>query len=319
MNILVTSKSFGATNPAAWERLEKAGFRLRRLEGGPVPPEVIAANIKGVHVLVVGNDTVNAAVMDAADELKLIHMNGMGLDGIDVAHACSRGILVANAPGANRNAVAEMTVAMLLNAGRGVDLHAGRLRGGSWERTPGREVSGSTVGIFGLGNIGRRVVELLSGFEPAVVAFDPLADAAWAAEHGVRLESNPDAVFAAADFLVLTLPLTPETRHLVNDRTLGLMKPTAYLVNSARGGLVDDAALCRAVREGRLAGAALDVFSEEPLPMDSPLRTVPEIALTPHLAATSVTSASRVSDVVADNIIAILVDGKRGIAVNFNC
>ena len=317
MNILVTSKSFGKTNPAAWARLEKSGFSLRRFAGGAPTPGGIASQIAGVGVLIVGNDTVDQTVLDAADSLRLIHMNGTGLDGIDVAGVTARGILVANAPGANRNAVAELTVALMLNAGRGVERHARLLREGRWERTPGRELSGATVGILGLGNIGRRVVELLRGFSPQFVLYDPLAASAPGLPADAHMAAHPDEVFAAADYLVLTLPLTPETRHLVDDRTLGLMKPTAFLVNTARGGLVDDGALCRAVAGGRLAGAALDVFAEEPPPMDSPLRGVPEIMLTPHLAATSVESAARVSDIVADNIIDILIKGQRNIAVNF--
>lgn len=317
MNVLVTSKSFAKSNPEALSRLEENGFRVSRFGGGTPTPETLARAMGGIDALIVGNDVVNAAVMDAAGSLKLIHMHGTGLDGIDIPYATAKGILVANAPGANSNAVAEMTVAMMLNAGRGVERHARSLREGEWKRTPGREVSGSMVGVLGLGNIGRRVIELLKGFAPRFVAYDPAADAKWAEDRGVRLVPSPDGVFEAADYLVLTLPLVPETRHLVNDRTLGLMKSRAFVVNSARGGLIDDGALCRAVREKRIAGAALDVFAEEPPPMDSPLRNVPDIAITPHLAASSVESAAKVSDIVADNLIEILIKGRRDIAVNF--
>lgn len=317
MNILVTSRSFAKTNPAAWQRLEANGFSLRRFAGGDPKPETVAQEMADIDVLIVGNDTVDAAVMDAGANLKLVHMHGTGLDGIDVARATARGILVANAPGANRNAVAETTLAMMLGAARGVGRHARLLREGKWQRAPGREISGSTVGIVGLGNIGRRVVELLRGFAPRLVAFDMLADADWAAANGVELLDAADELFARADFVVLTLPLTPETRHMVNDRTLALMKKDAFLINSARGGLVDDAALVRAVEEGRIAGAALDAFSEEPLPADSPLRRPEHIEITPHLAATSRESAARVSDIVADNVIAIINKGQRDIAVNF--
>lgn len=317
MNILVTSKSFGKTNPAAWQRLEEAGFSLRRFEGGTPTPAAIAAQIKGVGALIVGNDTIDRTVLDAADVLKAIHMHGTGLDGIDVAYATEKGILVANAPGGNSNAVAEMTVAMMLMAGRAVERHARSLRDGRWERTPGRELSGATVGILGLGNIGRRVVQLLQGFSPRFVLYDPMMNDSFGEMADVELADDPDAVFRQADFLALTLPLTPATKHLVNDRTLALMQPTAFLINAARGGLVDDEALCRAIQEKRLAGAALDAFSEEPLSADSPLRTLPEITITPHLAATSVESAAKVSDIVAHNLVEMLIKGQRNIAVNF--
>ncbi|MDR1612968.1 MAG: phosphoglycerate dehydrogenase [Planctomycetota bacterium] len=317
MKILVTSKSFARTNPAAWTRLEENGFILERFAGGDPTPAKIAARVGGVDALIVGNDRVDSEVFDAADILKVVHMHGTGLDGIDIPYATSKGVLVANAPGANRNAVAELTVAMMLNAGRGVEKHSRLLRRGEWKRTPGHEVSGSTVGLLGLGNIGRRIVELLRGFQPDVLAYDPLPHAAWARENGVRLAPDADGVFAAADFLVLALPLTEKTRHIVNARTLGLMKPSAFLINSARGGLVNDEALCAAVREKRLAGAALDAFAEEPLPASSPLREVDDIAITPHLAATSAESAAKVSEIVADDLIKILKEGRRDIAVNF--
>lgn len=290
---------------------------LRRFEGGTPTPAAIAAQIRGIDALIVGNDTIDRTVLDAADALKVVHMHGTGLDGIDVPYATEKGVLVANAPGANSNAVAEMTVAMMLIAGRAMERHARLLREGRWERTPGRELSGATVGILGLGNIGRRVVQLLQGFSARFVLFDPALDDSFGEMADVELAADPDTVFRRADFLALTLPLTPATRHMVNDRTLGLMKPTAFLVNAARGGLIDDGALYRAVREKRLAGAALDAFAEEPLPADSPLRELPEISITPHLAATSVESAAKVSGIVARNLVEMLVKGQRNIAVNF--
>lgn len=315
MNILVTSKSFGKTNPDAWAKLEGRGFQLKRASCSSPTPADIAAEIAGVDALIVGNDTINRTVFDAADRLKLIHMHGTGIDGIDVPCATERGILVANAPGANSNAVAEMTVALMLDVARRVNQHARLLREGRWERIPGREVSGSTVGIVGLGNIGRRVAALLRGFEPELIGYDPMAEAAWAEKAGMRLENTSKAVFRQADFLVLALPLLPGTRHIVNAATLALMKPTAFIVNTARGGLVDDGALCRAIDASRIAGAALDVFAEEPLPMDSPLRKS-DVVITPHLAASSIESTARISDIVADHIIAILLDGHKELALN---
>lgn len=315
MKVLVTSKSFGRCAPEAIELLRANGIEPVWGSRPSMTPADIAAEVPGFDALIVGNDTVDAGVIEAGDRLRLIHMHGIGLDGIDVSRATERGILVANAPGANRNAVAELTVALMLMTARRIGEHLELLKEGRWERSAGCEVSGKTIGVLGLGNIGRRIVELLAGFGVRSVGYDPLPDLGWARDHGVDLAPSADEVFAQADFLVLALPLNRETAGLVDARRIGLMKPGAHIVNTARGGLVDEAALCAAVREGRIAGAALDAFAQEPVPLDSPLR-MPGITLTPHLAATSVETAGNVSNIVAGNVVDILVHGRLDCAVN---
>jgi phosphoglycerate dehydrogenase-like enzyme len=316
MKVLVTSKSFGKFNPEAVQLLERSGFTIVRGTKPSMTPAEIAAAIPGVDVLIVGNDTVDRAVFEAADRLKLVHMHGTGLDGIDLAAAAAKGVLVANAPGANKNAVAELAVALMLTVGRRIDKHSAALRQGKWERTPGREVSGSVVGLLGLGNIGKRIVELLVGFGPRLVVFDPgPIDESFVVANGIYLASTPDRVFEESDFLVLALPLTEQTRHIVNARTLGLMKSTAYVVNTSRGALIDDDALAQAINDKAIGGAALDAFASEPLPEDSVLRTL-DIVITPHLAATSEQSTARVSQRVAENVIAIVKHGRTELAVN---
>jgi len=315
MKVLVTSKSFGRHAPEAIATLRAHGIEPVWASKPSLTAAELAAEVPGCDALIVGNDTVDAGVIEAGDRLKLIHMHGTGLDGIDVERATARGILVANAPGANRNAVAELSLALMLMAGRRIDAHIDSLKAGKWERSAGFEVSGKTVGLLGLGNIGRRLVELLAGFEVQILGYDPQADPGWAREHRVILAADTDQVFAGADFLVLALPLTAETTGIVDARRLALMKPGAYLVNTARGGLVDENALCAAVRAGQIAGAAIDVFAREPLPADSPLR-MPGIILTPHLAATSVETSGNVSTMVARNVVDMLVLGRRDRAVN---
>jgi phosphoglycerate dehydrogenase-like enzyme len=315
MKVLVTSKSFGKYAPEALGYLREHGFEVSFISRPSPSSAQILAEIGDSEALIVGNDPVDRELLEKSPHLRLVHMNGTGLDAIDVQAASELGVLVANAPGANRNAVAELTLALMLVAGRGIERHAQALRTGAWERSAGHELSGKTVGLVGLGNIGKRIVELLGGFSVKIVAYDPFGDPSWAAAHGVELETEVDAVFKAADYLALTLPLTEETQGLANGRRIGLMKPDAYLINTARGGLVDDGALIAAVREQRIAGAALDAFSEEPLPLDSPLR-IPGITLTPHLAATSIETAMAMSTIVAHNIVDILVDGKIEKALN---
>jgi D-3-phosphoglycerate dehydrogenase len=313
MKVLVTSKSFGRTAPDAVDWLVGHGIDVVRASKPTMTADEIAAEIGDADALVVGNDPVDAGVVAAGRRLKLIHMHGTGLDAIDVDAATAAGVLVANAPGANRNAVAELTVALMLMAARRIDRHIEILKAGRWERTAGSEIAGKTIGILGLGNIGRRIVQLLSGFGVRVVAHDPAAEAG-DADPGVELVSA-DEVFAAADFLLLALPLGEATRGIVDARRLAAMKPTAILVNTARGGLVDEAALCAALAEKRIAGAAIDAFDPEPLPLDSPLRSSGAV-LTPHLAATSIEAAAEVSRIVARNLVDVLVHGRTGCVVN---
>lgn len=315
MRILVTSKSFGRAAPEALDLLAANGIEVVRGSRPSMSAAEIAAEIPGFDALVVGNDPVDAGVLAAGDRLRLVHMHGTGLDAIDIPAATARGVLVANAPGANRNAVAELTVALMLVAARSIDRHIDVLRSGRWERTPGREISGKTVGILGLGRIGQRIVELLSGFGVRTVAFDVAPDRDWAAQHAVTLAADADAVCAEADFLVLALSLNAQTRNFIDARRLGLMKRGSYLVNTARGGLVDEAALCAALRDKAIAGAAIDVFDPEPLPPGSPLRHS-GATLTPHLAATSTESAGNVSRIVARNVVDVLLHGRAACAVN---
>lgn len=315
MKVLVTSKSFGRVAPDAIDLLKNSGIEVVWGSKPSMTAAEIAAEIPGFDALVVGNDTVDAGVLAAADRLRLVHMHGTGLDAIDIRSATEGGVLVANAPGANRNAVAELTVALMLVAARSIDRHIDILKSGRWERSPGYEISGKTVGVIGLGNIGQRIVELLSGFNVGVIGFDVRPDAEWVERASVALAASADEVFAAADFVVLALSLNAQTKGFVDARRLGLMKRSAYLVNTARGGLVDDEALCAALRDKRIAGAAIDVFDPEPLPLDSPLRSC-GATLTPHLAATSIESAGNVSRIVARNIIDVLLHGRTGCAVN---
>ncbi|OHD78064.1 MAG: hypothetical protein A3J97_00580 [Spirochaetes bacterium RIFOXYC1_FULL_54_7] len=315
MKVLVASKSFGKADPAAAAYLEERGIKVVWTDVPNPGPEDLARQVPGFDALIVGNDTVDRRVVDAADCLRIIHMHGTGLDAIDVGAATEKGILVANAPGANRNAVAEMTLCLMLSLGRRLDKHLDLLRKGRWERSAGNEVSDSTVGIIGLGYIGRRVAELLEGFGVRLLGYDPYPDSTWATDCGLELMKEQDQIFAEADWVVLCAPLTEATEGMINRRTLSLMKRTAYLVNTARGGLVDEAALCEALQEKRIAGAALDAFAEEPLPPDSPLRGV-DILLTPHIAATSVETAAKVSWIVSRNVAAALLEGSTAGAVN---
>ncbi len=315
MKILITSKSFGRHAPDAVRFLLENGFEVTRGSKPTMTSEEIAKEVPGFDALVVGNDIIDAKVIDSGKNLKLIHMNGTGLDGIDVEYATKKGILVANAPGANRNAVAELAVGLMLVSARAIDTHIDLLKQGRWERSAGVEISGKTIGFLGLGNIGKRIVELLTGFGVQSIAYDPHPDEAWASNRAVRFTGRIDDVFAQADFLILALPCNDQTKNVVNKERLSLMKPTSRIINTARGGLIDETALCDAIRTGKIAGAALDAFEKEPLPKDSPLR-MPGITLTPHMAATSMETAANLSWIVAKNIVEILGNGTTQCTVN---
>jgi D-3-phosphoglycerate dehydrogenase len=245
----------------------------------PTESELLAA-LRGVEAVVAGSELYTAAVLDANPQLKVIARVGVGYDAIDVAAATARGVAVTIAPNTNQGSVAEHTFALLLGFTRHVPARHAALAAGGWNRLMSLPLRGRTLGLAGLGRIGKAVAARAAAFELRVLAFDPFPDAAYCAAHAVTLVPF-DRLLAESDFLSLHLPLTPETRHLINCDTLAKMKPGAVLVNTSRGGLVREADLLPALRGGRLAGAALDVFEEEPLPASHPLRVRPASMCSP--------------------------------------
>ena len=263
------------------------------------------------HALIVRNRTlVNAELLAAATRLSVVGRLGAGLDNIDVAACEARGIAVIPATGANALAVAEYVIGtsmLLLRGAYGVsaDVAAGR-----WPRpavSNGRELAGKALGIVGFGAIGRLVAQLARCLSMRVIGFDahiPAIDRAWR-EEGVEPRTL-DALLAASDVLTLHVPLVPATRNLIDAARIGSMKPSAILVNTARGGVVDESAVANALRAGRLGGAALDVFEREPLPAGSALAGCPNLILTPHIAGVTAESNERVSSMIAHAVITAL-------------
>jgi len=240
----------------------------------------------------------------AAPRLKLVSILGTGTDNVDLLAARGRGITVTNTPGVGAPSVAELTFGLILAVTRAIPLSDGRLRAGTWQHVEGPELEGKTLGLLGLGAIGERVARLGRGFGMRVIAWSFAHDTARADRLGVELVERDD-VFRRADVLSVHLRNTPEVRGLVGARELALMQPSAYVVNTARGALVDDAALADALRAGRLAGAGLDVYVEEPLPPErNPFRDLPNVVLTPHLGAVTREANARSRAMPVDNIIA---------------
>ncbi len=284
-HILVTPASYGQHDAGLKTELEAAVGRVTYNETGkPLSSAQLAALLPGVDGLIAGLDAVDAAALAAADSLRVVARYGVGTDNVDLAAARARGIVVTNTPGANAGAVAELTVALLLLLARPVLSAAAATREGGWPRTSGLSLGGKTVGLVGFGAIGRAVARLLSGFGCRLLAYDPWCDPEQAARLRVAVV-NLGALLAVSDFVSLHAPVTPETRSMVDGTFLDNMKPGACLVNTARGDLVDEAALHAALASGRLRGAALDAFAHEPPGAANPLLSLPNVIATPHMGA----------------------------------
>ena len=272
----------------------------------------LAAALASADGWIVRNRTqVRGGPLAAAARLKVVGRLGVGLDNIDLAACAARGIEVIPATGANAESVAEYVLAMAMILLRGAAyLSTSAVLAGRWPRqmlSQGREVAGKTLGLVGFGSIGRVTARKAAAMGMRVVAFDPAVAAgspSWA-EHGVA-PLGLDELLARSDVVSLHLPLTDSTRGLLGEARLARMKPGAILVNSARGGIVDEAALAKALAAGRLAGAALDVFDREPLAAGSVLADAPNLILTPHVAGVTLESNARVSGIIAERVSAFL-------------
>ncbi|HVO20072.1 MAG TPA: 2-hydroxyacid dehydrogenase [Anaeromyxobacter sp.] len=252
------------------------------------PPPYVFDAAAGADVLVTQFCTVPAALLEAAPRLKVVGVLRAGVENVDVAAATARGVVVVNTPGRNADAVADFTVGLLIAEARNICRGHHGLKHGRWLReypNSGHipDLPGKTVGIVGLGEIGRKVARRLAGFDVTLLAYDPLVKAA---PEGIRLVDLPTLV-AEADFVTIHARLTRETEGLLSRELIARMKPTAYLINTSRSALLDERALVEALGEGRLAGAALDVFDHEPPGVDDPLVRLDNVTLTPHMAGGS--------------------------------
>jgi D-3-phosphoglycerate dehydrogenase len=260
---------------------------------------------------------VTAKVLENAKSLRAVGRAGIGVDNVDVPAASRRGIVVMNTPTGNAVTTAEHAISLLMSLARRIPQATASMRSGKWEKSKfqGTEIAAKTLGIVGLGNIGRIVANRAQGLKMNVVAFDPVTSSEKAASLGVELVSIDD-LFARADCITVHAPLTPETKGLLGEAAFEKMKPGVLIVNAARGGIVDEDALVKAVESGRVAGAALDVFAKEPLSPESPLLKVDQIILTPHLGASTAEAQDRVAREIAEQVIAYLTEGTITNAVN---
>lgn len=312
MKVLIADK----VSRTCAEALRAAGFEADH-RPGLSPAELLRA-VEGVEGLVVRSDTrVTEAVLQAAPRLRVVGRAGAGVDNIDVPAATRRGVVVMNAPGENTIAAAEHTWSMLLSLARHIPAADRSMRAGRWERGAtflGVELYGKTLGVLGVGKVGREVASRARAFGMQILGFDPVLTPEAAARLGVTAVPLAE-VLERSDFLTLHLPLTPETRHLLGREELGRCRKGVRVVNVARGGVIDEAALVEAIRSGQVAGAALDVFESEP-PTGSPLLGLDEVVLTPHLGASTEEAQEKVAARIAEQIAAYLRDGIVMNAVN---
>ncbi len=283
--VLVTPTSFGKGDPELRTSLEnEVGLVVYNPTRRPLTSAELVELLPGCDGYIAGLDAIDRAALQAADRLQVIARYGVGVDNVDLAAAAEKGIVVTNTPGANSGSVAELAVGLMLAMGRHIMEASAAARAGGWPRLQGSSLEGRCVGLLGFGAVGRQVARRLRGFDCRVLAFDPYPDATAAGELGVELVSFEE-VLRQADFLSLHLPVLPETRRLVDAGFLGRMKDGAFLVNTARGELIDEPALVETLQSGKLRGAALDVFPVEPPAADHPLLQLPQVLVTPHISS----------------------------------
>jgi D-3-phosphoglycerate dehydrogenase / 2-oxoglutarate reductase len=289
-------------------QIEAAGAELV-LRRASTEDEIIAACARAAVVLLeFPNTPFTARVIAALPACRAIIRYGVGIESVDQAAATRRGIVVANTADFCTEEVSDHAAALLLACARKICFFDRQVRSGGWQdfklNPPLRRVSCMTLGLVGWGRIAQAVARKMQGFGLRILTTDPFVRALPAGST-VELVSM-DRLFRESDLVSVHVPLSPETRHLIGEPVLGMMKPTAFLVNTSRGGVVDQAALVRALEENRIGGAALDVFEEEPLPVASPLRSMEQVVLTPHYAASSQDSMAHLHRTVADSVEAIL-------------
>jgi len=306
--ILVSSRSFGKISHIGEEALKKGGFDIVRISAieRPITEEKMIRIITGENpqVVICGAEPLTADVMKSCPDLEMIMKHGVGIDNIDIEAATKQKIVVANAPGTNTESVADLTIALMLALLRGVVSATNSTKSGGWERFIGQELGTMTVGIIGTGRIGISVIQRLRGFDSNILAYDVIQNESLIQTSKFQYCALED-LLRESDIVTLHAPLTPETSNLIGERELLLMKETAYILNLARGELIDENALYDSLINRRIAGAAVDVFAVEP-PQSSPLLKLENLIATPHIAAYTQEAMDQMDLVCYETIVSTL-------------
>jgi len=315
MKILATARSFRQTPGRHKELLEQSGHQVVESPvDRPLKEAEMVQLIGDVDGAILGLDNVTAKVIKAGGQLKVLSRYGVGVDRIDLEAATAAGVVVTNTPGTNHIAVAELTLGLMLSSARRIPQHNRSAKEGSWARVRGTELAGKTLGIVGLGWISKEVIRRASAFDMRIVVQSGYPDKELADRY--RVEYVPlERLLEEADFVSLHCAVTPERCDLIGEKELQAMKSSSYLINTARGELVDEDALLRALQEGWIAGAAMDAFKEEPATA-SPLMKLENFIATPHIGATTYESIVRMGTLAVENTLQVLRGERPDYVVN---
>lgn len=305
--VLIATRTFGSTSTEPWDILAAADCECVRLDITTADDAELTAALGSVDAAIVGSRPITGSMIEASEHLKVIAMHGVGVDHIDRDAARAKGIVVANAPGANAASVADLALGLMLAVAMRIPQQSVELQRGRWTSSVGTELWQKTLGVVGLGQVGRGVAQRAHGFEMTILGYDPYLDQTAFEGIGVR-PVGLDELLASSDVVSLHAPATPETHNLINRERLALMKPTAFLINTARGDLVDETALYEALTTGVIAGAGLDTHAHEP-PLDDSLVIHPKVVATPHIGAHTEEAVTRASVMAAQNVVAVLRTG----------
>lgn len=310
MKVLITPTSFQKPqNVQAKTMIEAfADEIVYNPQSRPLEPDEILQLLDGVDGYIAGLDYITADVISKAPaSLKVISRYGAGVDRVDMEAAKARGIKVTNTPGTNAVAVCELAFGLMLSLARAIPRLDAAVKSGGWPRNSGTELLGKTLGIVGFGAIGRNLGVRAKAFGMNVIAYDPYFNTAFATQHGIAQKSL-DEVIAGSDFISLHVPLTKETKHMIDAKAIAGMKDGAFIINTARGGLIDEAAAAEAIKSGKLGGIGLDAYEVEPV-TDSPLLGLDNVVMTPHTGAHTNEAVAAMGNMAVENLINVL-EGK---------
>ncbi|QGH33511.1 hydroxyacid dehydrogenase [Gracilibacillus salitolerans] len=298
MKIIVTSPSFGKFNPDIYDELQSEGYEVVKLI--PYDRQVMLQEVVDADAIIVGLETMDEEIMATGKQLKIITKHGVGVDNIDLDAAMRCGIAVSNTPGTNNDAVADLAFGLMLSVARSIPDANSNLKEEKWLRYDGNSVWGKTLGIVGLGAIGKGVAKRAKGFSMDVLGYDITEPTQEEVENGINRVSLVE-LFQQADYISLHVPLNKFTKHMVGKEQFDMMKDSAILINTARGGLIDEEELKYALLNNRIKGCGLDVFDEEP-PTNYDLLKLDNLVVTPHMAAYTIEAVQLTSETAANNV-----------------
>lgn len=315
MKILITPRSFASSSDKAIKMLTARGYEIQRNNTDrPYKKEEILNLIKDIDGIIIGIDELSAEIIEKANKLKVISKYGTGLDNIDIHMATNKKIIVTNTPTANVDAVADLAFGLILSLARRIPEADQKTKKGKWEKIIGKSVWEKTLGVIGLGKIGRQVVKRAQGFQMNILVFDLVKDKKFAQRYGIKYV-NLEKLLQKSDYITIHIPLNDATRGMISYKELEKIKREAFLINTSRGGIVDEQALYKALRNNQLKGAALDVYHSEP-PVESPLKELDNVIMTPHIGAYTEEAIENMGMQAAQNLIDVLEGRKPKNRVN---